>query len=474
MLGSPALYNVGADYLEGDAALVQKRADLIHSAAVLLEKGGLIRYDRATGVFQSTDLGRIASHYYVAYTSMSIYNKHLKPNMNMIDLFRVFALSNEFKLIPIRQEEKLELAKLIERVPIPVKEGVDEPIAKINVLLQAYISQLKLGGFDIVTDMVFIQQSAGRIIRAMFEICLKKGWAGPMRHALDLCKMVERRMWKSMSPLRQFPKIPQEIVTRAERKEFPWYRYFDLDAAELGELIGLPKSGQRIESLVHKFPRLDIQAQSFPLLDHCSRSTSSLLPISYGTRIFMDHLSHSGSLLRMLMVNRSCTMINSFFERGLLPMSTTLQSLYPSPTRYHPITTSPSFPIDGYNPRHVFLFHSPILSDPKLSLPTPLCSTFNHSPFMLFTTSVSNSCTHSSISTRSKPRSSRLYSPPTIMSSLALLPVVERRYVPSLLYFDYGLNPNHHEQFVSSHTRKWSICESQNGQRSLLLSTRRS
>ncbi|WVQ83790.1 hypothetical protein IAT38_005934 [Cryptococcus sp. DSM 104549] len=273
MLGSPALYNVGADYMEGDDALVQKRADLIHSAAVLLEKGGLIRYDRATGVFQATDLGRISSHYYVAYSSMAVYNKNLKPNLSMIDLFRVFALSNEFKLIPVRQEEKLELAKLLERVPIPVKEGVDEPVAKVNVLLQTYISQLKLGGFDIVTDMVFIQQSAGRIIRAMFEICLKKGWAGPMRAALDLCKMVERRMWKSMSPLRQFPRIRPEIVNRAEKKDFPWHRYFDLDAAELGELIALPKSGQYIESLVHKFPRLDLQAHVLPL-------TRSLLKIN--------------------------------------------------------------------------------------------------------------------------------------------------------------------------------------------------
>ncbi len=34
------------------------------------------------------------------------------------------------------QEEKLEVAKLIERVPIPVKESLDEPTAKINVLLQ--------------------------------------------------------------------------------------------------------------------------------------------------------------------------------------------------------------------------------------------------------------------------------------------------------------------------------------------------
>jgi pre-mRNA-splicing helicase BRR2 len=43
-------------------------------------------------------------------------------------------------------QEKVELGKLLEKVPIPVKESVEEPTAKINVLLQAYISQLKLDG----------------------------------------------------------------------------------------------------------------------------------------------------------------------------------------------------------------------------------------------------------------------------------------------------------------------------------------
>jgi pre-mRNA-splicing helicase BRR2 len=46
----------------------------------------------------------------------------------------------------VRQDEKLELSKLLEKVPIPVKESVDEPAAKINVLLQAYISNLSLEG----------------------------------------------------------------------------------------------------------------------------------------------------------------------------------------------------------------------------------------------------------------------------------------------------------------------------------------
>lgn len=88
-------------------------------------------------LLQSTDLGRIASHYYVKYHSLATYNDHLKPTMGDIELLRLFALSDEFRFMIVREEEKLELAKLLDRVPIPVKEALDDPIAKVNVLLQA-------------------------------------------------------------------------------------------------------------------------------------------------------------------------------------------------------------------------------------------------------------------------------------------------------------------------------------------------
>ena len=52
--------------------------------------------------------------------------------------------------------------------------------------------------------MVYVQQSAGRIMRALFEIALKRGWAALANKTLDLCKLIDRRMWKSHSPLRQF------------------------------------------------------------------------------------------------------------------------------------------------------------------------------------------------------------------------------------------------------------------------------
>jgi pre-mRNA-splicing helicase BRR2 len=73
----------------------------------------------------------------------------------------------------------------------------------------------------------------------MFEICLKRGWAVPARAALDLCKMVEKRMyvtlfsfasyrsvnrfvdrWGSMTPLRQFKGVPSEVIRKAEGKQF--------------------------------------------------------------------------------------------------------------------------------------------------------------------------------------------------------------------------------------------------------------
>ena len=104
MLKSPVLYYVSADYQEDDPSLIPKRANIAHSVDVLLEKYNLVKYERAFGHFHSTKLGRIASHYYVTYNSMSVYNQHLRSSMSQLELFRVFALSNEFKLIPVRQE----------------------------------------------------------------------------------------------------------------------------------------------------------------------------------------------------------------------------------------------------------------------------------------------------------------------------------------------------------------------------------
>ncbi|TIB36491.1 hypothetical protein E3P84_00909 [Wallemia ichthyophaga] len=363
MLRSPSLYSVGEDY-DDDLGLVQKRSDIVHTAAVQLDKGGLVKYDRKSGILQGTELGRIASHFYITNTSMAAYMKNLRPTMSLIELFRVFALSNEFKLIPVRQEEKLELQKLMERVPIPVKESVDEPAAKINVLLQAFISDLRLDGLALVSDMVFVQQSAGRIIRAIFEICLKRGWAALTRDALDLCKMIDKKLWKTMTPLRQFKGIRQdafqEVVKKAERKEFPWYRYFDLDPPELGELIGNPKAGKLVHKMVHSFPKLNLQANVQPI-------TRSLLRIDLSIQpdFEWDEKNHGTSELFWILVEDVDGEIILFHDTFLL------RERYSQDEHYVTLTVPMSEPIPPN-------YYVTVMSDRWLHSETTLPVSFKH------------------------------------------------------------------------------------------------
>ncbi|KAK8609364.1 hypothetical protein V6N13_061813 [Hibiscus sabdariffa] len=157
--------------------------------------------------------------------------------MGDIELCRLFSLSEEFKYVTVRQDEKMELAKLLDRVPIPITESLEEPSAKINVLLQAYISQLKLEG----------------------------GWAQLAEKALNLCKMVTKRMWNVQTPLRQFNGIPNEILMKLEKKDLAWDRYYDLSSQEIGELIRFPKMGRTLHRFVHQFPKLNLAAHVQPI-----------------------------------------------------------------------------------------------------------------------------------------------------------------------------------------------------------------
>jgi len=291
MLRNPTLYGISHDDFENDKLLEQRRMDLIHSASALLDKNQLIKYDKKSGLLQSTELGRIASHYYCTQESMATYNKLLKPTLSEIELFRVFSLSSEFKYINVREEEKMELQTLIERVPIPVKESIEEPSAKINVLLQAYISQLKLDGFALIADMVYVTQSAGRLVRAIFEITLHHGWAQLTDRTLNLCKMIDKRMWLSMTPLRQFKKMPLEVIKKLEKKDYPWERLYDLGHLDIGELIHAPKMGKVIHKFVHQFPKVELTTHIQPI----TRSTLSV-EVTITPDFIWDEKIHGNSI----------------------------------------------------------------------------------------------------------------------------------------------------------------------------------
>lgn len=275
MVRDPVAYGLEAG---GDQR--RRRLEMAHAAATALARASLIQYDRRSGHIRPTEFGRIASHYYVTHHSMATYNEQLRPHMDDLDLFRVFSLSHEFRLIPVRQEERAELAKLSERVPIPVASAPDSPAVKINVLLQAYISQLALEGFALASDMVYVTQSASRIMRAIFELCLRRGWARLAKKALGLCKMVDQRQWLSMTPLRQIRNgaLPVDLLRRLENKDFPFERLADLNPQELGELVRAPKLGRALHQQIRAFPRLQTQVTAVPLARDLLRIDLTITP----------------------------------------------------------------------------------------------------------------------------------------------------------------------------------------------------
>lgn len=79
-------------------------------------------------------------------------------------------------------------------------------------------------------------------------------------------------MWQSMCPLRQFRKIPIEVVKKIEKKNFPFERLYDLGANEIGELLRMPKLGKTLHRYIHQFPKLDLVSHIQPV----TRSTLSV------------------------------------------------------------------------------------------------------------------------------------------------------------------------------------------------------
>ena len=79
---------------------------------------------------QGTELGRIASHYYITHETMATYNQLLKQTLSEIELFRVFSLSSEFKHITVR-EVSVELYCIV----------LKQTIITENITIEKYVKR---------------------------------------------------------------------------------------------------------------------------------------------------------------------------------------------------------------------------------------------------------------------------------------------------------------------------------------------
>ena len=136
----------------------------------------------------------------------------------------------------MREDEVTELEEHLHgSCMLPVKKGgVDNPEGKVNILMQAFIGRATVNSFSLVSDLAYVAQNSSRIVRGLFEICLKKGWASLSTKLLELSKCLEHQMWSTDHPLKQFNKLSFEIINRLEEKKTTIDRLRDMTENDIG------------------------------------------------------------------------------------------------------------------------------------------------------------------------------------------------------------------------------------------------
>jgi pre-mRNA-splicing helicase BRR2 len=271
MKKNPVLYGAPNPPKKSDPQYKAFLASLIHTACEVLRKHKMIQYDAKERRIQPLEASRIASHFYVSTKSMVTYLDALAPAMHDVQLFRLFAASSEFTNVAVRQEEHGQMLDLLTRVPIAVQEDPRSPLAKINVLLQCYISGLSLDGLPLMSELVYIKDSAQRIFRALHELALRKGYGATAHRLMNLYLMVLRRQWCYVqSPLRQLPvdvmspKDAEAILRHLEGRREPWSAMLAWTAEDLEAVCKDERRGQMAHRCMRLVPHYVLECSVRP------------------------------------------------------------------------------------------------------------------------------------------------------------------------------------------------------------------
>lgn len=230
---NPLAYGIGWNVRQSDPELQQYRIELLERVAINLDRREMIRFNMSRGTFQSTDTGRLASHYYISANTIEMFlhgdeQCELKEHMTLAECLALVSHSSEFSQLKVREEEMEELEDIAARAMQPIKGGLanvqgkvrkcpcelnDIFFLQVNALMQAYIVGEFIENAALAIDMMYVEQvravflkrfpivmlcsiqNSARIARCLFEMAVRRCYTSAARGLLMLCKCIERRCW---------------------------------------------------------------------------------------------------------------------------------------------------------------------------------------------------------------------------------------------------------------------------------------
>ncbi|XP_036173873.1 activating signal cointegrator 1 complex subunit 3 isoform X5 [Myotis myotis] len=277
MRANPLVYGISHKAYQIDPTLAKHREQLVIEVGRKLDKARMIRFEERTGYFSSTDLGRTASHFYIKYNTIETFNELFDAHKTEGDILAIVSKAEEFDQIKVREEEIEELDALLNNFcELSAPGGVENNYGKINILLQTYISRGEMDSFSLISDSAYVAQNAARIVRALFEIALRKRWPAMTYKLLNLSKVIDKRLWGWASPLRQFSVLPPHILTRLEEKNLTVDKLKDMRKDEIGHMLHHVNIGLKVKQCVHQIPSVTMEASIQPITRTVLRVTLSV------------------------------------------------------------------------------------------------------------------------------------------------------------------------------------------------------
>ncbi|KAL7542850.1 hypothetical protein ACHAXR_012148 [Thalassiosira sp. AJA248-18] len=295
MCKNPLAYGISAAAHESDPTLRLRSRELAIEAAKLLDERKMVRYNPESGNLAVTNLGRVACVFYIRNQSVATFNEMMEKKRSSgatdADLLHIMCCADEFENLRVRPEELDEVDKLKkEGCPLETLAPVEEFSGKCNVLLQCYISKARITSFTLISDTNYIASNAGRVARALFEMCLKTGNASAALKFLRLAKSVDHRFWWFQTPLRAFEhELKKNVYVALEESRVAsesGYNTFeraisllDMEPNEVGQLCHCFRDGALIQKFVRMLPRVEVSCSVHPITKSTLRFHIELNPV---------------------------------------------------------------------------------------------------------------------------------------------------------------------------------------------------
>eukprot|EP01013_Petalomonas_cantuscygni_P032652 TRINITY_DN5927_c0_g1_i1.p1 TRINITY_DN5927_c0_g1~~TRINITY_DN5927_c0_g1_i1.p1 ORF type:complete len:2313 (-),score=404.58 TRINITY_DN5927_c0_g1_i1:3397-10335(-) len=287
----PRVYGISSQVLADDPELGGLRRQKIEQAAERLDDARMVRYDRATGTIASTELGRIAAHYYVTHATMNVWSRDetLLACKDLGRCLQLVAHSDEFARFRIRDDEEAMLKDLTVHCRFPPRfhsektgEGAATVDWKVNILLQVLLSGRgsEIQSHSMKCELNYVAKQAPRLVAALFQVALYRGMRTRAILFHQLALAVEKEMWPTQHPLRQFPRgeLPTFILDRLEAAKCTVQRILDLDASEVGNVVRSGVYGRTIRTLAERLPAFEMSVTARPVTATILRVHVAILP----------------------------------------------------------------------------------------------------------------------------------------------------------------------------------------------------